>query len=118
MALSLEERITLCTSAAIEKQASEIIILDLKGFSTITDSFLICSGSSTRQVQSIADAIDESMSKQGVEPRGTEGYTQARWILMDYNDLVVHIFHEETRRFYDIERLWAKAPTLDISAVH
>jgi len=112
----LEEKTALCINAAFEKQASEIVLLDLKGISTVTDSFLICSGSSTRQVQAIADAIDESMSKRGKEPGGVEGYPQARWILMDYNDLVVHIFHEETRHFYDIERLWAKAPTLDISA--
>lgn len=116
MTLSLEEKTTLCINAAIEKQASDIVLLDLKGISTVTDSFLVCSGSSTRQVQAIADAIDESMSKRDKEPEGVEGYPQARWILMDYNDLVVHIFHEETRRFYDIERLWAKAPTQEIGA--
>ncbi len=117
MTVRLDQKIALCINAVVDKQASNIVLLDLKGISTITDSFLICSGSSIRQVQAIADAVDEKMSGQGVEPEGVEGYSQARWILMDYGDLVVHIFHEETRSFYEIERLWAKAPALEISAV-
>ncbi|MBM3301692.1 MAG: ribosome silencing factor [Deltaproteobacteria bacterium] len=115
MALSLEEKTNLCIKAAIEKQASDIVVLDLKGISAVTDSFLICSGNSTRQVQAIADAIDETMSKRGKEPGGVEGYSQARWVLMDYEDLIVHIFHKDTRHYYDIERLWAKARTTEIS---
>jgi len=116
MTLSLEERISICVNAAVEKQASDIVILDLKGLSTIAESFLICSANSIRQAQAIADTIDETMGRQKEEPGGVEGYAHGRWILMDYNDLVVQIFLEEARRFYDIERLWAKAPTREISA--
>lgn len=114
MALSLEEKTQLCFKAAEAKKAFDLVLLDLRQFSYVTDYFMVCSGSSTVQVQAIADAIDESLRKEGIYPLGREGYNEARWVLLDYNDLVVHIFYDETRRFYDLERLWGEANIIRI----
>jgi len=109
MGLSLEEKTQLCYQVAQEKKAFDVVIVDLRPFSYVTDYFLICSGHSTTQVQAIADAIDERLRQEGIYPLGREGYGEAKWVLLDYNDLVIHIFCEETRRFYDLERLWGEA---------
>ena len=77
--------------------------------SGFTDYFLLCSGSNPRQVQAISDEIDHQLSAAGVEPKHTEGYNQAEWVLIDYVDFVVHIFSENARKFYDLERLWKTA---------
>ncbi len=110
--LSLEQKTDICTGAAMSRKAYDLTVLDLSGHSFITDYFFICSGNSTRQVQSIADAMDEQLSERGVQPLGKEGYAEARWILLDYGELVVHIFHHETRKIYDLERLWGNAPVV------
>ncbi|RMF86026.1 MAG: ribosome silencing factor [Nitrospinota bacterium] len=112
MSLSAEEKAHLSTEAALDKKASHVVLLDVRRTSSFTDYFLICSGSSDRQVQTIADAIDESLGKRGIAALGVEGYQEARWVLMDYGDLVIHIFQEETRRYYDLERLWGSAAQL------
>lgn len=78
----------------------------------MTDYFLICHGSSDRLVQAISDHLLEMMKEKGVRALGVEGYTEGRWILLDFGDLVIHVFFEETRRFYDLERLWGHAPQL------
>jgi len=106
MALSAEERIKVCGRVAGEKKATDSILLDLRELSTITDYFLICSGQSQRQVKTIADAIDEVLSQSGVHPVGREGYEEGRWVLLDYDEFIVHIFQPEVRKFYDLERLW------------
>jgi ribosome-associated protein len=108
--LSLEEKTDICTQAAISKKAYDLVVLDLKEHSSVTDYFLICSASSTRQVQSIAEAVNEGLGKKSVRPLGVEGLPEARWVLMDYGDLVVHVFHHETRKVYDLEKLWGNAP--------
>ena len=90
----------------------DIIVYDIRGLSSIADVFMICSGTSSRQVQAIADAIEEEMGNRGIRCHHIEGYETGRWILMDYNDLIIHIFYEETRRFYGLERLWGDAPTM------
>ena len=114
MPLSLEEKTQLCFKAAQAKKAFDLVFLDLRSFSYVTDYFMVCSASSTAQVQAIADAINEGLKKEGIYPLGREGYNEARWVLLDYNDLVVHIFHHETRRFYDLERLWGEANIIRI----
>ena len=97
-------------SAANSKKAEEITILQLgKESSAFTDYFLICSGGNPRQVQAIADEIDEKLSATGLEPNHREGYDQAEWVLLDYFDFVVHIFSRKSRGFYDLERLWKSA---------
>jgi len=91
----------------------DVVVLDIADASSITDYFLICSGGSERQVQAIADAIAEQLKKTGSTALGVEGYREGRWILMDYGDVIVHIFSQETRVFYDLERLWTNATKID-----
>lgn len=113
--LSAEEKATVSSRAAADRKALDLVMLDMREVSSITDYFLICTGGSTRQVQAIADAIDEQLSKQGVSALGTEGYKEARWILMDYGDVIVHVFSAETRQFYDLEGLWGEAPQIHLT---
>lgn len=100
--------------AAQDRKALELALLDLKGVSSFTDFFLICTGTSTRHVQAISDAIVEHLKKSGLSPTHIEGYAEAQWILLDYLDFVVHIFSEQSRRFYDLERLWKKAERIKV----
>ena len=102
--------------ASIEKKAQDISILRLDAAASgFTDYFVICSGTNQRQVEAIAEAVDERLSKAGYEPRGVEGRRQAEWILLDYVDFVVHVFSESARKFYDLERLWKTATRLELS---
>lgn len=103
--------------AAQDHKAVDLRLLDLKGICSFTDAFLICSGTSSRHMQAICDAIREQLEKTRVSPAHVEGYTQADWILLDYVDFVVHIFSEGARRFYDLERLWRKAPRIAVEEV-
>lgn len=96
-------------AAASDKKAKDIVILDMRGISMVTDHFVICSANSTTQVQAIADNVEEQLKKAGVSPLAKEGYREARWILLDYGACVVHIFVEEDRQFYNLERLWGEA---------
>ncbi|MGA2991569.1 MAG: ribosome silencing factor [Candidatus Korobacteraceae bacterium] len=106
----VRQQVLTALSAANAKKAEEITILQLgKESSAFTDYFLICSGGNPRQVQAIADEIDEKLSAAGLEPNHREGYEQAEWILLDYVDFVVHIFSRKSRGFYDLERLWKSA---------
>jgi ribosome-associated protein len=113
-AVTTEEVIRIACRAAGEKKASEILLLDLRKVATFTDFFLICSGSSTRQVQAISDSVEEQLRLVGRRPLHTEGYSRAEWILLDYGDLVVHVFSIAARRFYDLERLWRDAERLEL----
>lgn len=102
--------VALAVSAAQEKKAENITILELdKSSSGFTDYFVICTGSNPRQLQAISDEVNQKLSSVGQEPAHVEGYNQAEWILLDYVDFVVHIFSENARRFYDLERLWKSA---------
>lgn len=107
----IRKQVSLALNAAKDRKAEDISLLELpRESSAFTDYFLICSGSNPRQVQAIADSIDEALSKQmGLEPNNREGYQNAEWILLDYVDFVCHIFNSESRRFYDLERLWKSA---------
>ena len=97
-------------SAAEAKKAENISILELdKNSSGFTDYFVICTGSNPRQLQAISDEVDQKLSSLGQEPAHVEGYNQAEWILLDYVDFVIHIFSENARKFYDLERLWKSA---------
>jgi ribosome-associated protein len=94
---------------AQEKKAQDVRALDVRERATFTDYFLLCSGSSDRQVTTIARHIEESLKKEGVRPLGVEGLREGRWVLLDYGDLVVHIFLESIREFYKFDRLWGSA---------
>ena len=101
--------------AAEEKQATDIKVLDLTGITAFADYFVICTGSNSKQVQAISDEVGLQLKHQARElPNNLEGYNQAEWILADYGDLLVHIFSPKSREYYDLERLWRAAKTLQI----
>jgi ribosome-associated protein len=106
----VEARCREVVAAAEARKAYELRVLHLGAVTSFTDYFLICSGTSERQVQAIADAVQQTMKDEGVRPLQVEGYKNGRWVLMDYGDFVVHIFDEVTRSFYGLERLWSDAP--------
>ena len=100
-----------------EKMAVDINVIDISKVSTVADYFMIGAGNSTNQVQAIADNVMEKMGRAGYDLRQVEGYQTARWILLDYHDVVIHVFHQEDRQFYDIERVWRDGQFLDIEAI-
>ena len=89
-----------------EKMAEEINIIDISGVSVLADYFLIASGSNKNQVQAMVDNVQEELHKAGFVPKQVEGYNSANWILLDYGDIIIHVFDEENRLFYDLERIW------------
>ena len=100
--------------AADAKKALDILVLDLRGITTIADYFVICSGASSTQVGAIADGIGEALAREGVRPSHIEGGSESSWVLMDVGDVVVHVFREEARRYYGLERLWGDAPRVPL----
>jgi ribosome-associated protein len=102
----------IAAKAASAKKADEIVILEVGPLINITDYFVICSGNTERQVKTIADEVFKQLAENGSKPYRKEGETEARWVLLDYLDLVVHIFHSEERDYYRIERLWADAASV------
>ncbi|GII98253.1 ribosome-associated protein [Sediminihabitans luteus] len=100
--------------AASGLKAEEIIALDVSEQLVLTDVFLIASGTNERQVSSIVDAVEEALHKEGVKPLRREGKSEARWVLIDFGDVVVHVQHAEDRRFYALERLWKDCPSIDL----
>lgn len=95
---------------ALERKAQDVLILDLQGISTATDHFVIATGTSDVQVRAIADHILEELRKEKVKPAHVEGLETGRWVLLDYIDFVVHVFHPQSRSFYQLEALWGDAP--------
>ncbi len=114
MATDSRTKSLLCLEAAIEKKALNPVLLELKEITSLTDYFLLLSGKSDRQVQAIAQAIEETLKKRGIYPLGQEGMIGGKWVLMDYEDVVVHIFLEPVRKFYDLEGLWFDAPRINL----
>jgi ribosome-associated protein len=114
MVLTLEDRTKSAILAAESKKALDIICLDLRGVSDMADFFIICSGTSTTHVQKVAEEIENKLRKVGEKRYIVEGAREGHWILMDFSDIVVHVFHSETREFYDLERLWGDAPRVKI----
>ncbi|MEO7442947.1 MAG: ribosome silencing factor [Acidimicrobiales bacterium] len=108
---------TMAAMAAAEKMGEDTLVLEVGQILAITDAFVITSGSNVRQVRAIVDAVEADLSADGgPKPLRVEGLADARWVLLDYGDFVVHVFVDETRRFYDLERLWADAPRVDWAA--
>ena len=101
--------------AALDKKASDVVILDLRGTPAFTDFFVLCSGQSTRQVKAIVDAVEETLRAAKIRPAHVEGYDRAEWILMDYFTFIVHVFTPQTRAFYSLERLWGNAERIEVS---
>ena len=100
--------------AALDKKASDVVVLDLRSTPAFTDHFVLCSGQNPRQVKAIADAIEEAMRAAKVKPSHIEGYDRAEWILMDFFTFIVHVFSPQTRAFYSLERLWGDAERIEV----
>jgi ribosome-associated protein len=116
--LSPEQTATAVAELAADRKAIDIAGLDLRGMVGYADYFVICSGRSDRQTRAIHDAIHHGMKQRyGVLPRRVEGLGESRWILMDYLDVIVHIFTPDTREYYRLEQLWGEAPSLAVEAV-
>lgn len=113
--LSALETALLSAEAADNKKAFDILILDLRRLTYITDYFVICSGSNITQVSAISDGIGQTLAKTGVHPSHIEGRTDSSWVLMDYGDVVVHIFDEQTRLHYALDKLWGEAVRVPFS---
>ncbi len=110
------ERIRLAAEFALERKARDVVTLDLRGISSATDWFVIATGSSDIQVKAIAERISEGLREaHGEKPDHVEGLATARWVLLDYIDFVVHVFHPQAREFYQIETLWGDAPRVDFA---
>ncbi|RSK27919.1 ribosome silencing factor [Bacillus sp. HMF5848] len=109
------EKLTLAVKTVDDKRAEDIVILNMKGVSLIADYFVICHGGSDRQVQAIANELKDKASEQGINVKRMEGYDEARWILIDLGDVIVHVFHKEERGYYNLERLWGDASRENVS---
>jgi ribosome-associated protein len=111
---ALKRQVSEAILACQDKKAEQVTILELeKDSGAFTDYFVMCTGTNPRQIQAIADAVDERLEALGMRPAHTEGYKQAEWVLLDYVDFVVHIFSETARHYYDLERLWKSATKLE-----
>ncbi len=112
--LSTRERMLECTRAALDKKAYDLVVLDTAKHTSIADYFVICSGRSDTQVQAIADGVCDHLESLGLKPLTVEGREHGQWVLVDFGDVVVHVFYVPVRAFYDLERLWAKAPRVEL----
>ena len=109
----IRARVQTLVSAALSKKAEALLVLDVEKLTSIADYFVICSASSDRQADAITDAVEESLRENhGAKPLLTEGRKGGRWVLLDYGDFILHVFNEETRTFYNLERLWGDAPNV------
>lgn len=106
--------LSITVKAADDKRAEDIVALNMRGISLISDYFVICHGNSDKQVQAIAREIKEKVEENGFEVKRMEGFDEARWILIDLGDVIVHVFRGEERTYYNLERLWGDAPVVDI----
>ena len=111
---SIDERLTeqlkKGVAALLDKKAEKLVVLNLQGLTTISDYFVLATAGSDRQAQALSDAVELALKAVGRRPLSIEGYSSAAWILLDYGDVVFHVFHDEARRFYGLERLWGDAP--------
>jgi ribosome-associated protein len=112
--LESKEKALWCAQLALDKKAADLVLLDVQQQSSFTSYFIICSGASDRQVQAIAAHLEASCKQAGMRPLGVEGVREGRWVLLDYADVVIHIFHEPVREFYDLERLWTDAQRIPV----
>lgn len=113
--LSSKDLATQTANLALDKKAREVVIMDLRGLTPVTDFFVLCTGESDTQIKAIVDHVDDSLRIENTRPYHVEGYDQLNWVLMDYVDVVVHVFLAETRDYYGLEQLWADANVQEIS---
>lgn len=113
--MEAKEMAKLAIQALEDKKAENVKVIDISGISTIADYFIIASGKNHAQIQAMCDNVDETLGRAGATMKQTEGYKSANWILMDYGDIIVHIFDTENRLFYDLERIWRDGKEMDTS---
>ena len=109
------ERVQKIAQALYDKKASNIVALDISEITSLGDYFIICSCTSSTQLRACTDEVEEKMREIGINPVHKEGYNGGTWILMDYNDIIIHIFSKEDRLFYDLERIWRDGKKIDAS---
>lgn len=109
-----KEKAIAAATIAFNKKAKDVLVLELKALSVIAEYFVICSGASTTQVRAIVEAIKENFSKNRIRPIGIEGLNYSHWVLMDYGDVIMHVFEDETREYYQLEKLWLDAPRINV----
>ena len=105
----LDSRLDIFVKAILEKKAESVVVLDVRGLTSIADAFIICSGRSSRQVSAVADHVERFLKQEGIRPLSVEGRKEGHWVLMDYGHVIIHVFYTETRTFYDLEGLWVDA---------
>ncbi len=110
--LTENEKLAAVKSLLEEKKAEDLVILDLKGLSSVTDILVIASGHSDRHVQAVSEHLSQEMKKRGFRPLGSEGLQGGRWALIDYGDIIVHVFYDDLRNYYDLEGIWSDAPVI------
>jgi ribosome-associated protein len=108
------DRALLLSQYALEKKAYDLVLIEVSEVTSIADYFIICSGRSDRQVQGIAQGLQENLGNLGISPLSIEGLTRGHWVLMDFSDVIVHIFYQPVREFYDLEGLWSHAPRVEL----
>jgi ribosome-associated protein len=113
---SLPADLEAAIEAARERKGADLLVLDLRGLSDATDHFLLVTGTSDTHVRAIAERVIEHLRERGVRPSHVEGLRSGRWVLLDYIDFVVHVFHPSSREFYQLERLWGDAPARSLEA--
>lgn len=108
------EKALLCVRFALEKKAYDLVLMDVEALTSLASYFLICTGRSDTQVQAIAQSVETNLARRGLRPLSIEGYTAGQWVVLDFGDVLVHVFYEPVREFYDLERLWARAPRVPL----
>jgi len=112
--IDAREKALLCVQYALDKKAYDVVVMDVGQLTSLADYFVVCTGRSDTQVQAIAQSIEESLKRSGIRAISVEGITRGQWVILDYADVVVHVFFEPVREFYDLDRLWARAPRLEL----
>lgn len=112
--MTVEEMIKLVHKSIDDKKGTDIAVINIGKITSMADYFIIASGTSERQVKAIADHVEDELAKLGIEPKGKEGTFASRWVLLDYGDFMVHVFKDDEREYYNLERLWKDAPYVDV----
>ncbi|GBC61789.1 ribosome silencing factor [Desulfonema ishimotonii] len=115
--MTFESSLDVYVKAALGKKASGLLVLDVRGMTSIADAFIVCSGRSNRQVSAIAEHIQRELKKQKIKPLSVEGIKEGHWVLLDYGDVIIHVFYDSVRNFYDLEGLWADAERIKTPAL-
>ena len=113
----LDSRLDLFVKAVLGKKAESVVVLDVRGLTSIADAFIICSGRSNRQVSAVADHVERVLKQEGIRPLSVEGRKEGHWVLMDYGQVIIHVFYTETRTFYDLEGLWVDAKRITTASL-